>query len=79
VRCVCMKSTVGKTRNVVSYVDLGFSSVVSTKFVKVGVWAPDEYLAHKKPPPPRTLQWSHPSGPMVVLACGRFPMRKVSP
>jgi hypothetical protein len=35
------------------------------------------YLAHKKAPPPRTLQHAHASGPMLVLGGGRFLMSEV--
>jgi len=38
-------------------------------------------LAHKKAPPPMTLQWAYASGPIVVLLWsyggGRFPMSEV--
>ena len=35
------------------------------------------YVAHKKPPPPRSLQYAYAWGPMVVLGCGRFLVNEV--
>ena len=35
------------------------------------------YLAHKKLPPPRTLQQDYAQGPMVVIRGGRFLMSEV--
>ena len=35
------------------------------------------YLAHKKRPPRRTLQYDHPQGPMVTLGGGLFLMSEV--
>ena len=36
-----------------------------------------ECPAHKKPPPPRTLQWAYAWGPTVVLGGGQFLMSEV--
>ena len=35
------------------------------------------YLAHKKLPPPRTLQWADAYGPRAVLGGGQFLMSEV--
>ena len=38
---------------------------------------PQGHLAHKKEPPPRTLQYDYAQGPMVVLGGGLFLMSEV--
>ena len=40
-------------------------------------WSLQGYLAHKKHPPPRTLQWDYTYGPMVILGGVLFLMSEV--
>jgi len=55
------------------YVDESVGELTSTKRALQG------YLAHKKHPPPRTLQWDYTYGPIAVLGGGAVSYERGTP